>query len=77
MTKEEEVIFTKHAWTEAEQDGISESEIMEALTRGQRICQNNHFITIYKYFTVIYKIRPDGKYKIITVYSGYPRKWKN
>jgi len=72
-----DVIFTIHAFAEAEQDGISKNEIIEALSRGKTYPQNGKFITIYKYFTVIYKIRPDGKYKIITVYSGYPGTWKH
>ncbi len=77
MVKEQDVIVTIHAWAEADQDGISKSEIVEAINRGLAVRQNGKRITIYKYFTVIYKIRPDGKYKVITVYSGYPRTWKH
>lgn len=70
------ILFSKHARLEAYEDGITESEIKEAVSRGDRIKQNGHFITIYKYFTVIYKKSGDY-YKIITVHAGYPRKWRN
>ncbi len=76
MTKIDNLIFTEHADIEAALDGISKSEIAEAVSRGMRIRQNGKFIIIYKYFTVVYKIWPNGKYKIITVFSGHPRKWK-
>lgn len=58
-------------------DGISATEIAEAISRGTKIRQNGHYITMYKYFTVVYKQLSDARYKIITVYAGYPKKWKN
>ncbi len=76
MVKIEDLIMTEHADVEAAIDGISKSEIAEALSRGMRIKQNGKFITIYKYFTVVYKILSEDKYKIITVFAGCPRKWK-
>ncbi len=71
-----EFTFSKHAWIEAHEDGISDAEIAEALSRGPKFRQNGHFITIYKYFTIVYRRLSDGRYKIITVHSGHPRKWK-
>lgn len=66
--------MTEHADKEAILDGISKNEIAEALSRGTKIKQNGKYITIYKYFTIVYKITIYGKYKIITIFTGYPRK---
>ena len=76
MVKKEELVFSNHALMESQIDGISRNEIAEALSRGAPVGQNGHFIIIYKYFTVVYRILPDGRCKIITVHSGYPKKWK-
>jgi hypothetical protein len=76
MVKKEELVFSEHAQHEAFQDGISKSEIEEAIKRGASETQNGHFITIYKYFTVVYRKLPHGRYKIITVFAGYPRTWR-
>ena len=76
MVKKEDIVMSAHAWLESHADGISRTEIAEALSRGPRVQQNGHFITIYKYFTVVYRIMSDGRYRIITVHSGHPRKWK-
>ncbi len=75
MVKKEDIVMSDHALKEAQEDGISENEAAEAITRGPKVRQNGHFITTYKYFTVVYK-EQYGKYKIITIHAGYPRKWK-
>ncbi len=54
MVKKEDLAMSDHAWLESHADGISRNEIAEAITRGPRVRQNGHFITIYKYFTVVY-----------------------
>ena len=77
MVKKEDVIFSNHGSFEADADGISLSEIAEAISRGKRVRQNGHFITSYKYYTVVYVQLSDGRYKIITVHAGYPKKWRN
>jgi hypothetical protein len=77
MVRKENITFSDHASFEADADGISLAEIADAISRGKRVRQNGHFITIYKYFTVIYVYLSDGRYKVITVHSGYPRKWRN
>lgn len=76
MVKKEELIFSEHAELEALEDGISKSEIEEAIARGAKMRQNGHFITIYKYFTVVYRKLPHRRCRIITVFAGYPRTWK-
>jgi len=76
MVKKEDLVLSDHSWVESHHDGISRNEIADALSRGARVPQSGHFITIYKYFTVVYRILPDGRYKIITVHSGHPRRWK-
>jgi hypothetical protein len=70
---ETDIIMTFHAWQESEEDGISVTEIADAIKRGHKHRQNGKYIVIYKYFTVVYKVKANGMYKIITVYSGYPR----
>ncbi len=75
MVTKEELIMTKHAQDEAMDDGISRLEIAEAISRGPRITEGNHFVTIYRHFTVVYE-KIDGKYKIITVHLGRPKGWK-
>ena len=76
MVTTEEILMTKHAQDEANDDGISRQEIAEALGRGPRIPEGNHFITVYRHFTVAYEKWPDGRYKIITVHLGRPRGWQ-
>jgi len=75
MVKKEDLDFSRHARLEAYEDGISESEILEAISRGKRTRQNGHYIITYKYFTVVFKISGTC-YRIITVHTGYPRKWQ-
>ncbi len=76
MVLKEDLVMTKHALDEAMDEGISRIEIAEAISRGPRLPEGSHFITIYRYFTVVYEILPNEKYKIITVHSGKPRRWK-
>ncbi len=76
MASKEDLVMTKHALDEALDEGISRIEIAEAVSRGPRFPEGNHFITIYRHFTVVYEILPEGKYKIITVHLGRPRGWK-
>ncbi len=72
----EDLVMTKHAQDEANDDGISRIEIAEAITRGPRIPEGNHYVTIYRDFTVVYERLSDGRYKIITVHLGRPKGWK-
>ena len=76
MVTKEELVMTKHAQDEAMDDGISRSEIAEAIGRGPRIPEGDHFITIYRHFTVVYERVPDARFKIITVHLGRPKNWK-
>ncbi len=76
MATKEDLVMTKHAQDEANDDGISRVEIAEAITRGPKILEGDHFLTIYRDFTVIYQRLPDSRYKIITVHLGRPRGWK-
>ena len=68
--------MTKHAQDEANDDGISRTEIAEAITRGPKVREGNHFITVYRHFTVVYERIPDGCFKVITVHLGRPTNWK-
>jgi len=67
--------MTKHAQDEANDDGISRVEIVEAISRGPRVVEGNHFITVYRDFTVVYEKLDNDKYKIITVHLGRPKRW--
>ncbi len=68
--------MTKHAQDEANNDGISRIEIAEAISRGPRMVEGNHFVIVYRNFTVVYEKLFDGRYKIITVHLGRPIRWK-
>lgn len=76
MVTKEELVMSKHAQNEAMDDGISRIEIAEAISRGPRIPEGNHFVTVYRHFTVVYELLSDKRYKVITVHSGRPRNWK-
>ena len=76
MASKEDLVMTKHALDEAMDEGLSRIEIAEAISRGPRIPEGNHFITIYRHFMVVYEALLQGKYKIITVHLGRPRGWK-
>jgi len=74
MVIKEDLVMTKHALDEAMDDGISRLEIAEAISRSPRIPEGNHFITIYRHFTVVFeKLGP--KFKVITVHLGRPKGW--
>lgn len=76
MVTAEELVMTKHAQDEAMDDAISRIEIAEAISRGPRVLEGNHFLTVYRHFTVVYERLEDGRFKIITVHLGRPRGWK-
>ena len=76
MATKEDLVMTKHAQDEANDDGISRTEIAEAISRGPKVPENSHFVTIYRHFTVIYERLSDGRFKIITVHLGRPKGWK-
>ena len=76
MATKENILMTKHAQDEAMDDGISRVEIAEAISRGPRIPEGDHFITIYRHFTVVYSRLPDDRFKVITVHLGRPKQWK-
>ena len=76
MVAKEDLLMTKHAQDEANDDGISRTEIAEAITRGPKVPENGHFVITYRDFTVAYKRLEDNKYKIITVHLGRPKNWK-
>lgn len=76
MVTKEDLLMTKHAQDEANDDGISRVEIAEAITRGPKILEGSHFLTIYRDFTVVYEKLENGQYKIITVHLGRPKGWK-
>ena len=76
MTSKEDIVMTRHAQDEANDDGISRTEIAEAVSRGPRTPEGGHFVTIYRHFTVVYEKLSDRRYKIITVHLGRPKHWK-
>lgn len=76
MVTKDDLVMTKHAQDEAMDDGISRVEIAEAISRGPRAIEGNHFLTVYRHFTVVYEALPDNRFKIITVHLGRPRGWK-
>ena len=75
MPQVNDLFMTKHAQDEANDDGISRVEIVEAISRGPRVVEGNHFITVYRDFTVVYEKLDNDKYKIITVHLGRPKRW--
>lgn len=67
--------MTKHAQDEANDDGISRVEIAEAISRGPRVIEGKHFVTVYRDFTVVYEKVDDARFKVITVHLGRPKGW--
>ena len=76
MITKGDLVMTKHAQDEANDDGISRTEIAEAISHGPRVAENGHFVTVYRDFTVVYERMEDARYKIITVHLGRPKRWK-
>lgn len=76
MVTKEELLMTKHAQEEANDEGISRIEIAEAIGCGPRIREGNHYITIYQDITVVYEKIQKQKFKIITAHLGRPGRWK-
>jgi len=76
MVQKQDLFMTKHAQDEANDDGISRTEIAEAITRGPRVPEGDHFVTVYRHFTVVYERLDDHCFKIITVHLGRPNNWK-
>ena len=76
MVTKDNLIMTKHALNEAMDDGISRLEIAEAISRGPRVSEGNHFVTVYRHFTVVYEQMPYFCFKIITVHLGRPKYWR-
>ena len=76
MITKDDLVMTKHAQDEAMDDGISRTEIAEAISRGPKVPEGNHFVTVYRDFTVVYEPLEDRKYKIITVHLGTPNNWR-
>lgn len=68
--------MTKHAQDEANDYCISRTEIAEAVSRGPKVPEGNHFVTVYRHFTVVYERLEDSRFKIITVHLGSPSNWK-
>ncbi len=77
MVTKENLVMTKHAQDEAMDDGISRVEIAEAISRGPRVLEGNHFITVYRHFTAVYEMLPNSRFKVITVHLGRPKHWKS
>jgi hypothetical protein len=76
MVTTNDLLMSKHAQDEAMDDGISRQEIAEAISRGPRVPEGNHFVTVYRHFTVVYERLAERRYKVITVHLGRPRGWK-
>ncbi|MEK6960277.1 MAG: DUF4258 domain-containing protein [Nanoarchaeota archaeon] len=76
MVTKEQIVMTKHAIDEAMDDGISRSEIAEAVTRGPKVAEGDHFVTVYRHFTVVYQTMEDARIKIITVHIGRQTGWR-
>ena len=76
MATKEDLVMTKHAQDEAMYDGITRSEIAEAISRGPKVKEGRHFLTIYRYFTVVYEPLKDGRFRVVTTHLGRPKNWK-
>lgn len=76
MATKEDLLMTKHAQDEANDDGISRTEIAEAISRGPKVPEGKHLLTVYRHFTVVFERLEDGRFKIITVHLGRPKNWK-
>ena len=77
MVSKEDLVMTKHAQDEANDDGISRTEIAEAITQGPRFKEGDHFITIYRDFCVIFEPLEESRFKVITVHWGKPKNWRS
>jgi len=67
MITEEDLIVTKHAQEKMHVEGISISQIIEALERGSKYQQTDGFLAVYSYYSVAYK-KLVAKYLIKTVF---------
>ena len=69
MIKEEDLFVTKHAQDKMILEGITEKEIILAITRGSIFKQTDGFLAVYTYFSVAYR-RLGSKYIIKTVFTN-------
>ncbi|MBI4439762.1 DUF4258 domain-containing protein [Candidatus Woesearchaeota archaeon] len=67
MLTKEDLLITKHAQDKMNIEGISVTQIIEALERGSKFEQTEGLLSVYRYFSVAYR-RIDTKYIIKTVF---------
>lgn len=65
-----EIQLTKHANDKIVLLGIILEQIKECLQRGAKTKQTDGYLSNYAYLRVAYKIKPDGTFKIKTVFIG-------
>ncbi|MBS3120916.1 DUF4258 domain-containing protein [Candidatus Woesearchaeota archaeon] len=69
MLTENDLIITKHAQEKMHIEGISVSQIIEALERGSKYRQTDGLLAVHSYYSVAYKII-GAKYLIKTVFTN-------
>ncbi len=62
------LLVTKHARDMMVERGIEEEQIKVAIQRGSKTKQTEGYLVMYTYLAIAYKILPDGRYKIKTVF---------
>ena len=63
-----EIQLTRHAQEKMDLLGIEESLLIECLAKGATTKQTDGYLASYTYLQVVYKIKPDGTYKIKTIF---------
>ena len=60
--------ITEHAKFKMYEEGIKEEMIREAIQKGSKFKQSDGYLSVYKYYSVAYKIIGKGIFKIKTVF---------
>lgn len=60
--------ITQHAKFKMYEECITEEMVKEAIKKGSKYKQTGGFLSVYKYYSVAYKIIGENVYKINTVY---------
>ena len=62
--------ITEHARFKMYEEGIDEDMVKEAIKKGSKFKQTEGLLTVYKYYSIAYKIIKKDTFKIKTVYTN-------
>ena len=62
--------ITEHAKFKMYEEGITEDMVKEAIKKGSKFKQTDGLLTIYRYYSVAYKLIKKDIFKIKTVYTN-------